>query len=118
VIEVEETTLKLVAATAPKSTLVAPVKLVPVIVTVVLAPMRVEQQLWLFLRIHRPSWMRRAIHVAIQAPPSFKFPSVLARILSMVQIHQNWISYLVSCEERWCSNSHAYLKTRISVFRF
>ena len=32
---VEETTLKLVAATAPKTTLVAPVKLVPVMVTVV-----------------------------------------------------------------------------------
>ena len=35
VISVEETTVKLVAATAPKSTLVAPVKPVPVMVTVV-----------------------------------------------------------------------------------
>ena len=35
VIWVSETTVKLVAATAPKSTLVAPVKPVPVMVTVV-----------------------------------------------------------------------------------
>ena len=35
VMSVEETTLKLVAATAPKSTEVAPVKPVPVMVTVV-----------------------------------------------------------------------------------
>jgi len=35
VISVEETTVKLVAATPPKRTLVAPVKFVPVMVTVV-----------------------------------------------------------------------------------
>ena len=35
VISVDETTVKLVAATVPKTTLVAPVKLVPVMVTVV-----------------------------------------------------------------------------------
>ena len=34
-ISVAETTVKLVAATVPKTTLVAPVKLVPVMVTVV-----------------------------------------------------------------------------------
>ena len=34
-ISVEETTVKLVAATAPKATLVAPLKPVPVMVTVV-----------------------------------------------------------------------------------
>ena len=36
VICVEEFTMKLVAATAPKTTLVAPLKLVPVMVTVVM----------------------------------------------------------------------------------